>query len=71
MLLVGLTRSVRIVEDISANDSLSNKGSKYYDFYRFSNQCYFLLSKVLLEEGISSKVTNGFLRASDINTTLP
>ncbi len=37
MLLVGLTRSVRIVKDILANDLLSNKGSKYYGFYRFSN----------------------------------
>ncbi len=37
MLLVGLTRLVRIVEDILANDLLSNKGSRYYDFYRFSN----------------------------------
>jgi len=71
MLLVGLTRSVRIVEDISANNSLSDKGSKCYSFYGFSDQCCFLLSKVLLEEGVSSKVTNGFLRASDIDTTLP
>ena len=37
MLLVGLTRSVRIVKDILANNSLSNKGSKCYDFYRFSD----------------------------------
>ncbi len=37
MLLVGLTRLVRIVKDILVNDSLSNKGSKYYSFYRFSN----------------------------------
>jgi len=37
MLLVGLIRSVRLVEDILANDLLSDKRSKYYDFYRFSN----------------------------------
>ncbi len=71
MLLVGLTGSVRIVEDILADNSLSNKGSKYYDFCRFSDQCCFLLSEVLLEEGVSSKVTNGFLRASDVDTALP
>jgi len=71
MLLVGLTRSVGIVKDILANDSLSDKGSKYYGFCRFSVQCCFLLSKVLLKEGVLSKVVNGFLRASDIDTTLP
>ncbi len=37
MLLVRLTRLVRIVKDILANDLLSNKESKYYSFYRFSN----------------------------------
>ncbi len=37
MLLVGLTRLVRIVKDILVNNLLSNKGSKCYNFYRFSN----------------------------------
>ena len=37
MLLIGLTRLVRIVKDILANNLLSNKESKYYDFYKFSN----------------------------------
>ncbi len=71
ILLVGLTRSVRIVEDILADDSLSNKGSECYNFCRFSDQCCFLLSKVLLEESMLSKVTDSFLRASDVDTTLP
>ncbi len=37
MLLIGLTRLVRIVKDILVNNLLNNKESKYYNFYRFSN----------------------------------
>ena len=71
MLLVGLTRSVGIVEDISADDSLGDKGSECCDFCGFSDQCCFPLSEVLLEEGVSSEVADGFLRASDVDTALP
>ena len=71
MLLIGLTRLVRIVEDISADDSLGDEGSECCDFCGFSDRCCFLLSEVLLEEGVSSEVADGFLRASDVNTTLP